>query len=201
MLDGMTNPHPYAAPPRLPALQTGAGIARLTGAILTPIALVMAGATALVWVSLPAAPSADDWITLAVTAAFVPILAGIGLPLLVVGARRLARLRRVLREGTPTTAVITAITGLNADPDERSASRIDLAVALPGGGTAQARVRQEVPLPLLRFVGPGVRVPVRVDPSDPTLAVIDWRFVERRERIAGAVAGSALVDLAAGLLG
>ncbi|MFG2041233.1 hypothetical protein [Dactylosporangium sp. NPDC048998] len=29
----MTNPHPYAAPSRLPALQSGAGIARLTGAM------------------------------------------------------------------------------------------------------------------------------------------------------------------------
>ncbi|MGI5242601.1 hypothetical protein [Dactylosporangium sp. CA-139066] len=188
-------------PNRLPALQTGAGIARLTGTILTPVALVMAGATALVWVSLPATPSTDDWITLAVTAAFVPILAGIGLPLLVVGARRLARLRRVLREGAPARAVITAITGLSNDPDERGASRIDLAVDLPGRGTVNARVRQVVPLPLVPFMAPGVRVPVRVDPADPTVAVIDWRFAEPRERIAGAVAGSALVDLAAGLFG
>ncbi|MEV8513723.1 DUF3592 domain-containing protein [Dactylosporangium sp. NPDC051484] len=197
----MANPLPHAAPSRLPALQSGAGIARLTGAILTPIALVMAGAAALVWVSLPAEPATDDWITLAVTAAFVPVLAGIGLPLLIVGARRLARLRRVLREGVPCAAVITAITGLSTDPDERGASRIDLAVPVPGGGTVNARVRQVVPLPLVRFVGPGVRVPVRVDPADPTVAVIDWRHAEPRERVAGAMAGSSLVDLAASLFG
>ncbi|MEV6931165.1 DUF3592 domain-containing protein [Dactylosporangium sp. NPDC051485] len=182
--------------PTLPALQTGAGIARLTGAIITPIALVMVGATALVWVSLPAVPSTDDWVTLAVTAAFVPVLAGIGLPLLVVGARRLARLRRVMREGVPVAAVITAITGLSTDPDERGASRIDLAVPAPGGGTVNARVRQVVPLPLVKFMAPGVRVPARVDPADPTVAVIDWRFAEPRERIAGSV----LFDLAAGLI-
>jgi hypothetical protein len=40
MLDGMENPD------RLPTLQTGAGIARLTGAIPTPAALVMAAAPA-----------------------------------------------------------------------------------------------------------------------------------------------------------
>src|SRR3954447_4125749 len=120
----MTNPVPYT----LPALESGAGVARVTGAILTPIGAIMAGAAALVWLSLPAVPGTDDWITLAVTVAFVPVLAGLGLPMLVIGARTLARQRQVLRNGRPCLAVITGITGLSTDPDERGVSRIDLAV-------------------------------------------------------------------------
>lgn len=178
------------------ALQTGAGIARLTGAIITPVAVILAGSAALVWRGRPAHPSADDLIAVLTIAALAVVLAGVGLPLLVGGARRLARLRRVARHGAACPAVITAITGLSDDPDERSVSRIDLTAQVPGRGAVAIRVRQVVPLPLVKLVGPGVRLTARVDPADPTVAVIDWRYTEPRR----SVAGSALIDVAVGLL-
>ncbi|MFB9177948.1 DUF3592 domain-containing protein [Dactylosporangium sucinum] len=167
------------------SLNSGAGAARLTGLILLPVAVLLSFvALALRGVEL-----------LAVAAVAVALFAT-GLPLLVIGARNLARQRRVLRTGTPALATVVAVGDLSADPDEHQVTRIDLAIPTPAGPVA-ARVRQVVPPALVRLVGPGVLLPVRYDPADPSVAVVDWEHAQEPRRVGGSVA----VDLTIGLLG
>ncbi|MFF5228313.1 hypothetical protein [Dactylosporangium sp. NPDC000521] len=181
------------------SLNSGAGLARLTGCILTLVAFVTAGVSALIFVTLPAAPTSDDLIAAAAVAGVTVVLFAVGVPLFVVGARRLARQRRVLRTGTPCLATVTAAHNVTNAENDDPVARITLAVPVPGG-TATAVVRQVVPQRLRRIVGPGTVLPVRVDPADPTFAVIDWEHAQQRHSIADDVAAHVAVDIAAGLL-
>ncbi|MEV4513633.1 DUF3592 domain-containing protein [Dactylosporangium sp. NPDC049525] len=178
------------------SLNSGAGLARLVGCILTAVAAVMAGGTALVLTSLPATPSGDDLIAAVTVAALTVVLFAIGVPLFVIGARRLARQRRVLRTGVPCLATVVAAHNVTSTEDDDPVARITLAVPVAAGGTVTAVVRQVVPARLRRSVAPGAVLPVRVDPADPTFAVIDWTHTPQRHHIAGDVA----VDLAGALL-
>jgi hypothetical protein len=178
------------------SLNSGAGIARLVGCILTAVAAVMAAGTALVIATLPATPSGEDLIAAGTVAALTVVLFAAGVPMLVIGARRLARQRRVLRTGAPCHATVVAAHNVTDIDNDRPVARITLAVPVPGGGTVTAVVRQVVPPRLARSVTPGAVLPVRVDPADPTFAVIDWEHPRERHRIAGDVA----VDLAGALL-
>lgn len=177
------------------SLNSGAGLARLVGCILTLVAVVMAAVAALLVATLPAAPTGDDLIAAATVAALAVVFFAIGVPMLVIGARRFARQQRVLRTGVPCTATIVAAHNVTSAEDEDPVARLTLAVPVPTG-TATAVVRQVVPARLRRAVVPGATVPVRVDPADPTFAVIDWEHAQQRHRIAGDVA----VDVAAALL-
>ncbi|MET7394768.1 DUF3592 domain-containing protein [Dactylosporangium sp. NPDC005572] len=167
------------------SLNSGAGAARLTGLILLPVAVLLS------FVAL-----ALRGIELVAVAGVAVALFATGVPLLVIGARNLARQRRVLRTGTPAFATVTAVGGVSADRDEHQVTRIDLAVPTAGGPVA-ARVRQVVPPALAGLVGPGVLLPVRYDPADPTIAVVDWEHAQEPRNIGGSVA----LDLAFGLLG
>jgi hypothetical protein len=181
------------------SLNSGAGITRLSGIILTAVAAVIAAGTALIQVNLPAEATRDDRLMVVVLATLTLVLLIIGLPLLVIGAKNLARQRRIFKTGQSCLALITSIDGLeNPDPQERHLSRIELAIPTVSG-PATAVVRQVVPLHLVPHLGPGVRIPVRVDRSDPTFAVVDWPDAERCT-ITGATAGSFAVDLAFDLL-
>ncbi|MDG6103062.1 hypothetical protein Daura_16270 [Dactylosporangium aurantiacum] len=182
------------------SLNSGAGQARLVGCILTAVAAVMVGVTALLFATLPASPTSDDLIAAAAVAAVTVVLFAVGVPLFVVGARRLARQRRVLRTGTPCLATVVAAHRVTDPDNDRPVAKILLAVPAAGHGTVTATVRQVVPPVLTRIVRPGAVLPVRVDPADPTFAVIDWEHAQQRHRIAGDVGFHVATDIAGALL-
>lgn len=169
------------------SLNSGAGVARLVGAILTPIAVLMAAVGALLLVTLPAAASGDDLIAAWTVTALSVVLSAVGVPMLVLGARRLARQRRVLRTGVPCRATVVAAHNVTNFENPRPVARISLAVPVNGGGAVTAVVRQVVPPRLAGSVRPGALLPVRGDPADPAFAVIDWEYAQERHRIAGSV--------------
>jgi hypothetical protein len=179
------------------SLNSGAGIARLVGCILIAVAAVMAGAAALLFVTLPVAPTGEDLIAAGAVAAITVVLFAVGVPLFVIGARRFARQRRVLRTGAMCHATVVAADNVSNLDNERPVARITLAVPVGGGGTVRAVVRQVVPPRLRQIVTVGAVLPVRVDPADPKFAVIDWEHAQEPHRIDG---GTIAVDVAAALL-
>jgi hypothetical protein len=81
---------------------------------------------------------------------------------------------RLLAEGVPGEAVIVAM-----GTPERGAQRfnLDLDLEVHVGGQAPYRVANQYIVPASAPLGPGVRLPVRVDASDPSRLAIDWANV------------------------
>lgn len=81
---------------------------------------------------------------------------------------------RVLRIGLPGTATVTALTRTGVSMDDQPQVVIDLLVEVPGLAGFAARRTEIVPQLLLVRLAPGARLPVRIDPRDQALVVIDW---------------------------
>ncbi len=82
--------------------------------------------------------------------------------------------QRLLAEGIPGEAVIVAM-GTPARGAVRFNLDIDLEVYVDG--RAPYRVANQYIVPASAPIGQGVRLPVRVDPSDPAKIAIDWDHV------------------------
>lgn len=80
-----------------------------------------------------------------------------------------AALQRVAASGMPAQAVITSVDGssgqINADPIMRLRLSIN-------GQDVRGHVR--VPIQRIAIMRAGAALPVRVDPSDPTVFVVNW---------------------------
>ncbi len=85
--------------------------------------------------------------------------------------------QRLLAEGIPGEAVIVAM-GTPARGAVRFNLDIDLEVYVDG--RAPYRVANQYIVPASAPIGQGVRLPVRVDPSEPAKIAIDWDHVAQR---------------------
>jgi hypothetical protein len=81
---------------------------------------------------------------------------------------------RLLAEGIPAEAVIVAM-GTPARGAQQFNLDLDLDVHV--AGRAPYRVANQYIVPASAPLGQGVRLPVRVDPSDPAKLAIDWAHV------------------------
>jgi hypothetical protein len=82
--------------------------------------------------------------------------------------------QRLLTEGIPAEAVIVAM-GTPARGAQRFNLDLDLEVHI--SGRVPYRVANQYIVPASAPLGPGVRLPVRVDPNDQAKIAIDWRNV------------------------
>jgi Short C-terminal domain len=83
---------------------------------------------------------------------------------------------RLLTEGVAAEAVVVAM-GTPARDAQRFNLDLDLEVHVPG--KAPYRVANQYIVPASAPLGPGVRLPVRVDGEDPAKIAIDWDSVAR----------------------
>jgi hypothetical protein len=102
--------------------------------------------------------------------------------------------REVLKNGTPTKAVVQGFT--TPVPGDRFAMQIPLDVYPPGGGEP---VRVNYVFPTARMQAPlsvGMEIPVKVDPADLTRIAVQWDA----QRGAIAAAGGDAAAVSAGLM-
>jgi len=82
--------------------------------------------------------------------------------------------QRLLAEGVPGEAVIV---GMGTPARGAQRFNIDLDLEVTVGGRDPYRVANQYIVPASAPLGPGVRLPVRVDPNDPAKIAIDWANV------------------------
>jgi hypothetical protein len=81
---------------------------------------------------------------------------------------------QILTAGVAGTASITGVTQTGMYLNNQPQIRMELLVSLPGQAPYAAQHTEFVPLILLSRVSPGLSLPVRVNPADPSKVIIDW---------------------------
>lgn len=105
------------------------------------------------------------------------VLLGVGILLFVLGVflkikgRRRAR---IYHSGVPGEAVIRAVHETGTMVNNQPMYAFDLDVAGQGFAPVSTTHREVVPFWFLNRVGPQSRVPVKVDPQNPTRVIFDW---------------------------
>lgn len=105
------------------------------------------------------------------------VLTGVGILLFVIGAflkikgRRRAR---IYHSGVSGEAVIRAVHETGTMVNNQPMYAFDLDVSGSGFSPVSTRHREVVPFWFLNRVGPQSRVPVKVDPQNPTRVIFDW---------------------------
>jgi hypothetical protein len=106
------------------------------------------------------------------------ILGAVGIGLVVAGVvvgRRAAAVERIVQTGLAGRATVTGVTQTGMYLNNQPQLGLDLMVELPGRAPYAAKHKSFVPLILLSRVGPGMVLPVKVDPADPQRVVVDWQ--------------------------
>lgn len=105
------------------------------------------------------------------------VLLGVGILLFVIGVflkikgRRRAR---IYHSGVPGEALIRAVHETGTMVNNQPMYAFDLDVTGQGFAPVSTRHREVVPFWFLNRVGPQTRVPVKVDPHNPTRVIFDW---------------------------
>lgn len=117
------------------------------------------------------------------------ILLSVGVALFVIGVYlkiRGRRRARIYNSGVPGEAVIKAVHQTGAMVNNQPMYGFDLEVTGQGFAPVRTRHREVIPFWYLNKVGPEARVPVKVDPSNPTRLIFDWdRFATATATVAG----------------
>ena len=129
------------------------------------------------------------------------ILLGVGFLLLVIGVflkikgRRRAR---VFHSGVPGEAVIRAVHETGTMVNNQPMYAFDLDVTGQGLAPVSTRHREVVPFWFLSRVGPQSRVPVKVDPQNPTRVIFDWEAFAAMPAQPGVASPAAPAEAATG---
>lgn len=105
------------------------------------------------------------------------VLLGVGTLLFVIGVflkikgRRRAR---IYHSGVPGEAIIRAVHETGTMVNNQPMYAFDLEVTGQGFSPVTTRHREVVPFWYLNRIGPQSRMPVKVDPSNPTRVIFDW---------------------------
>jgi hypothetical protein len=142
---------------------------RLWGKVASGMLLVMAAVFAAVAVVVPEARHAT-----AVAVVILVTAALLGVPALVRLFSSFAGDEEVLENGTPGVATITAL-GWTGWRFNRSYPIVRFGLKVEAAGVYPVEIKQAVEPDLLARLAPGVVVGVRVDRSNRTHVVIDWR--------------------------
>lgn len=130
------------------------------------------------------------------------VLLGVGILLFVIGAYlkiRGRRRARIYHSGVPGEAVIRAVHETGTMVNNQPMYAFDLEVTGQGFSPVTTRHREVVPFWYLNRVGPQSRVPVKVDPSNPTRVIFDWdRLAMTVSQGAAASATASLGSIAGG---
>lgn len=105
------------------------------------------------------------------------VLLGVGVLLFVIGVFlkiRGRRRARIYHSGVPGEAVIRAVHETGTMVNNQPMYAFDLDVSGQGFAPVSTRHREVVPFWFAGRVGPDSRVPVKVDPSNPTRVIFDW---------------------------
>ncbi|MFN2588241.1 MAG: hypothetical protein ABR613_09000 [Actinomycetota bacterium] len=105
------------------------------------------------------------------------VLLGVGILLFVIGVFLKVRGRRrarIYNTGIPGEAVIRAVHETGTMVNNQPMYAFDLDVTGSGFAPTSTRHREVVPLWFASRVGPDARVPVKVDPSNPSRMIFDW---------------------------
>lgn len=105
------------------------------------------------------------------------VLLGVGALLFVIGVYlkiRGRRRARIYNSGVPGEAVIRAVHQTGTMVNNQPMYAFDVEVTGQGFAPVSTRVREVVPFWFLNRVGPQARVPVKVDPQNPTRMIFDW---------------------------
>jgi hypothetical protein len=157
------------------------------------------------WVAEQKAPGEGGGFSIAAT-----VLLGVGALLFVIGVYlkiRGRRRARIYHSGVPGDAVIKAVNQTGVMVNNQPMYGFDLEVTGQGFAPVATTHREVVPFWYLNRVGPGERVPVKVDPSNPTRVIFDWdRLAATPAQPGGAPAaaapmGTALTNLTAANMG
>jgi hypothetical protein len=100
---------------------------------------------------------------------------GVGLIWFGLRARRAAaEADRIATTGLAGTATIAGLTQTGMTLNDQPQVDMELLVSIPGAAPYQAHRKEFVPLILLGRLSSGQPLPVKVDPTDPQLVIIDW---------------------------
>ncbi|MDQ4125098.1 MAG: hypothetical protein M3134_05805 [Actinomycetota bacterium] len=105
------------------------------------------------------------------------VLLGVGILLFVIGFYlkiRGWRRARIYHSGVPGEAIVKAIHETGTMVNNQPMYGFDLEVTGQGFAPVSTRHREVVPFWYLNRIGPQSRVPVKVDPSNPTRVIFDW---------------------------
>lgn len=105
------------------------------------------------------------------------VLLGVGILLFVIGVFlkiKGFRRSRIYHHGVPGEAVIRAVHQTGTMVNNQPMYAFDVDVTGQGFAPVSTRRREVVPFWFLNRVGPQSRVPVKVDPSNPTNLIFDW---------------------------
>jgi hypothetical protein len=105
------------------------------------------------------------------------VLLGVGGLLFVVGVYlkiRGRRRARIYHSGVPGEAVIRAVHQTGTMVNNQPMYAFDIDVTGQGVAPVSTRHREVVPFWFLNRVGPQARVPVKIDPQNPTRVIFDW---------------------------
>lgn len=147
------------------------GAAGTAGSWLTFVGLIELSIGTGSWIGDRRAPGAGGYtIAAAVLLSVGAVLFLIGVYLKIRGRRR----ARIYHSGTPGEALIRAVHETGSMVNNQPMYAFDLEVSGQGFAPVSTRHREIVPFWFLNRVGPQSRVPVKVDPSDPTRLIFDW---------------------------
>jgi hypothetical protein len=124
------------------------------------------------WVAERKAPGTGGGFSIAAT-----VLLGVGVLLFVVGVYLKVRGRRrarIYHSGMPGEALVTAVNQTGVMVNNQPMYSFDIEVSGQGFAPVRTTHREVVPFWYLNRVGPQSRIPVKVDPSNPTRVIFDW---------------------------
>lgn len=145
------------------------------------------------WVAQRRAPGPGGGFSIAAT-----VLLGVGGLLFVIGVYlkiRGRRRARIYHSGVPGEAVVRAVNQTGVMVNNQPMYSFDIEVTGQGFAPVSTTHREVVPFWYLNRVGPDARIPVKVDPSNPTRVIFDW---DRFGATTPAQPGAGLASAAAG---
>jgi hypothetical protein len=143
---------------------------RRGGRIMVMVAVLELALAAGFWLLLGDLPYAGDGmrLTAAILGAVGVILLGVGL----LWMRSAAKKDRISTSGVAGTGQIVGLTQTGMLVNNQPQIELDLLVTIPGRSPYRAKVKEIVPLVMLnRLQG---TLPVRVDPAEPEMVVVQW---------------------------
>jgi hypothetical protein len=162
-------------------MTTGAGALRFFALASISTVLTLFIAVAIVEATEPTDLTVSrTTLTLTILIVLAVAFLAVGAWAVVVGTRGVRRIRRVLAEGYAVEATVVNIDQSATELNERPATILTLAYRDADGTMTSARVKQLVPMNLVKWLTLGYRLRVRVDRDDPRFVVIDWPEAGRR---------------------
>jgi hypothetical protein len=127
------------------------------------------------------------------------VLLGVGVVLFVIGVFlkiKGFRRKRIYHQGVPGEAIVRAVHETGTMVNNQPMYAFDLDVTGSGFPPTSTTHREVIPFWFLNRIGPDARIPVKVDPSNPSRLIFDWDRFRSEAPAGGAAATPAVAGLA-----